>query len=890
MEFILQSPPTKKSGFTLGFLDENTHNEFHSHMMPGVFEAARKWNANNIRFSYYSYHSAYDYACQSKMILDLIRQYNLDGLLFLGWARAGAMHNEEFFKQFSSIPLLSIGAQFEGIPSVYAPGALYIQEIILHLIQVHQFRRIAYIAPMRPDERNQSYFKLMKEYGIYDPDLYISAEDLTLTPFAHRARRALEILLDERRVRFDAIMSMYPDEAANLLAELNERGFRVPRDVAVTTYEERDIAKYSSPGFTTVYFPWIELGFCGCMKLMELLTQGQIPYSTVVPGKVIYRNTCGCMSGSIVMAGKYQAPAADHTLDSITEEEQKKIVAEMEAVFPYAEFDFQILLEAFLSDYYTGRNAVFFAELASQLRTITYSNIHSNIKEMISVFRGLLLPYLLNDPPALLWSGNLFQQAQVMAWEKITNVYSSAKVTAKILSQALQEISQILITSFSTEELFDSLTKNLPKLQIPSCYIFLFNPVLDSEGVPQDLFEDCRLVFAYSNHTRRVAPYNGPATLKQTIMEILAAPESPPQETFPQDTSQRETFPPESSWRRGESSSQWEEASSTFFLTHLLHVTDEFMGFIMFEPGPVDQLLYQTLTTHISTALRGALLLEKLNASYQELTKQAHREGMADISIEILHNIGNILNSINVSVNLMKTNADSLMIPYLLNANEMLTANLADLETFITGDPKGKKLMQFFLKLGTSFADFKNQMIYNANRLDDKVKSIVDMISAQQTYAGAGNKEVMEKLDIASILDDAVKLMAESIDRYQIKITKDYQVRPQILVQRMKLFHILFKLINNAKDAMIDTQAGDRSLTFTICEDEQCKYIRISDSGRGIPGNLLEKIFEFGYSNKKDGHELGLHSCSKYMKEMDGKIWAESNSPNSGTTFVLQFK
>jgi DNA-binding LacI/PurR family transcriptional regulator/signal transduction histidine kinase len=860
MEYILQSPPTKKSGFTLGFLDENTHNEFHSHMMPGVFEAARKWNVNIIRFSYYSYHSAYDYACQSKMLLDLISQCNLDGLLFLGWARAGAMHNEEFFKQFSSLPMLSIGTEFEGIPSVYTPGHLYIREIILHLINVHQFKRIAYIAPMRPDERNRAYLDLMKEYGIYDPDLYISEKDLAHTPFQKRARRALEILLDERRVRFDAIMSMYPDEAANLLAELNEHGFRIPRDIAVTCYEERDIAKYSSPGLTTVYFPWIELGFCGCTKLMELLTQGHIPYSTVVPGKVIYRNSCGCMPSSIVAAGKYQmAPAAD-TLDTITPVERKKIVAEMETIFPYAEFDFQVLMNAFLNDLYTGRNAVFFAELASQLRTITYSNIHSNIKEMISVFRELLLPYLQNDPPALLWSSNLFQQAQVMAWEKITNVYSSAKVTAKILSQALQEISQILITSFNTEDLLDSFAKSLPRLQIPACYIFLFNPVLDSEGVPQDLFEDCRLVFAYSNHTRRETPTNKLATLQQIIEEILTAPES---------------FSPES--------------VSTVFLTHLLHVTDDFMGFILFEPGPMDQLLYQTLTTHISTALRSALLLEKLNASYQELTKQAHREGMADISIEILHNIGNVLNSINVSVNLMKTSTDSIMIPYLLDANEMLTANLADLETFIICNPKGKKLMQFYLKLGASFAEFKNQVLYNANRLDDKVNSIVDMISAQQTYAGAGNKEVMEKLDIASILDDAIKLMAESIEKFHITVTKDYRVRPQILVQRMKLFHILFKLINNAKDAMMDTHIRNRRLTFTICEDELNKYIRISDSGRGVPGNFLEKIFEFGYSNKKDGHELGLHSCSKYMAEMDGKIWAESNLPNPGTTFVLQF-
>jgi DNA-binding LacI/PurR family transcriptional regulator/signal transduction histidine kinase len=853
MEFKLNKPPyPKNSKITLGFLDDNLYYEYYSQMTPGVFEAARKCNINIIRFAYYPYHFAYDYHSQKKMILDLISQFDLDGLLFLGWTRGGPQQNyEEFTARFQAIPILSIGTGYDEIPCVYFPGNTYIREVVLHLIKDHHYRRIAYIAPEYPDTRNQTYLDLMQEHGIYHPELYVSEQDLAGTPFAGRSKRALAILLDERRTTFDAIMSMYSEEAIVLLSELKQRGFEVPQDIAVTSFDERDIIKYASPALTTVYFPWNELGVCGCMKMVELLTEGHIPMRTEVPGKVIYRNSCGCTSNSIYMTERYPIKPSPHSLATMTVAEQKKIMTEMKATFPDAEIDFQGLLEAFLTDFKTKANTAFFAKLAPQLRracmrAITERRLHSNLEDLISVFRRQTLPFLQNDQATLLWASDLFLQADIITREKIANIYISMKVNDQILNQALHKISQILITSFNTESLMDSLADILPKFKIPGCYIFLFHS--DSNN----LFDRCIPAFIYSNNTGRNLPPKKPAPLPQLLSDIVG-----------------------------------NHAQPFGMLAQLLHVTDEFMGFVLFEPGPLDQTFYQVLATHISTALRGAQLLEKLEASYLELADQAHREGMTDISIEILHNIGNILNSINVSAGLMKSATDSPLIPYLINANQLLASHLEDLGNFIASDPKGKKLMQFYLKLGTYFAEFRNQVLYNSNRLDDKVKSIVDLISAQQTYAGVN--ESVEKHDISSILDDTIKLMAETIEKYQIKVTKDYQVRPQIMVQRMKLFHILFIIINHAKTTMTETPSDERKLTLSICEDEQGIYIRISDSGYRIPGNLLEKIFEFGYLNPDTEYELGLHICQKYMNEMGGKIWAEANVPNQGTTFVLQF-
>jgi DNA-binding LacI/PurR family transcriptional regulator len=863
MDYRLKVPSKKKSRWTLGFLDENLNNDFYTQMCQGVFEAASKLQVDMIRFTYYPKRLVYDNKHQVKMILDLMSQFDLDGLLFLGWSSAGPLHNEEFLNRFQSIPLLSIGTGFKDIPYVYFPGDLYFREICLHLIKTHHCRSIAYVAPLTPDERSRSYLELMREYGIYNPDLYVSEQDLADTVFEERGRRALAILLDERRTSFDAIMTTCSQETGSLLAELNRRGLRVPEDVAVTTYEDQNSAKYSSPGLTTVYFPAVEMGFCGCTKLVELLNNGRIPMETETFGKVIYRNSCGCMSSSIKVAATPfpEAPipvnplsAADNAggglLEIITEVERKKIVAGMKEAFPYIQFDFMMLLKAFLDDFQTKTSTAFISELATQLSKITDSYIQFNVRDLISVFRSLLLPYVLRDQTALLWAGNLFQQGQVMAWEKITNVFSFAKVNTRDNYQFLQEVKQSLTTSLNTDDLLNRLAESFPLLKIPSCYIFLFQRSGDQERNQTDIFDQCRLVFAYSNEKRQMA--GAPAELPLALAEIVSGRES-----------------------------------TSTFLVHLLHVTDEFMGFIMFEPGPRDQLLYQTLANQISIALRGAQIFEKLLASYQKLAEQAYWEGMAGLSIEILHHIGNILTSINVAASLLKSGADSMLISNLLEANTMLSANLSDLENFITVNPKGKMLLRFYLKLGSSFTEFKKQAAYHLNRLDEKSQAIVDLISAQQAYAGA--KEVIEKVDIATVIDDTIKLLTDSINRYQIKIMKNYLARPRLLVPKIKLFQVLVHLINQAGEALMGNPKDERRMIFTITEDEDGKYIRVRHNGSGSPGNLLEKIMEYEYSDPS-GHELGLNNCMKYMTLLGGKITTEPDGLGRGTTFVLWFR
>jgi signal transduction histidine kinase/DNA-binding LacI/PurR family transcriptional regulator len=853
-EYHLPNLPLNKSKLTIGFLDENPYMEYHNQKMAGVFDAARKYNINIIRLSDYTSNAGHQYDSQFNMILDHIQQYPLDGLIFIGWTRVVYDNFENFIRRLSAIPLLSIGKIFDDIPHVHFPGGKYLREILLHLIQFHHFQRIAYITPIQPDERNGVYIETMKEFGIYDPELFVDIPEQEYSTVNGRAARALTILLDERKARFEAIISLYNVQTADLLDELKKRGFNVPLDISITSYEDGEIGKYSSPALSTVYYPWYDLGFNGCEKMVQLLTNGSIPLSTEVSGQIIYRYSCGCLSNAVQLAGNYPAKGPAGTLETMTTAQKKMIISEMDTAFPYAKLDFAKLLDVFLYDFERRAEPHFLTELAFQLTKFPYGFTNLQIENLISVFRWCLLPFLVHDEQAMLWAGDLFQQAQILVWETVTSIDGQEKVNTKIFYQALQDIGQVLVADFTIVNLMDALAESLSKLRIPGCYLFMCQSMFHlTDDNSEQFFANCDLVFEYSEGARLDTGEKRPVDVKRLFGEFLTA-----------------------------------KPLFHAFWAQLLHVGDDFMGFILYEPGPMDEKIYQALSDHISTTLRGFFLLKTLELNYKKLAEQAHREGMADISTEILHNMGNILNSINVSVGLMKDILNSSSLDDLTRANSLLRSHVNNIGNFIQNHPKSSKLWKFYRKIGESYRDLKNYLLYHLNRLDIKVSSINEIITAQQNYAGV--LEMTEELVLSSVLEDALKLHADSINNYQIQITRDYRKISKVSGQRIKLFHILVNIINNAIEAMLETPPEERRLKLIIDADSHGKYIRITDNGCGIPAHLLEKIFEYGYTTKKNGKGMSLHNCAEYMAEMGGRILAESNGPGTGATLVVKFK
>ncbi len=278
----------------------------------------------------------------------------------------------------------------------------------------------------------------------------------------------------------------------------------------------------------------------------------------------------------------------------------------------------------------------------------------------------------------------------------------------------------------------------------------------------------------------------------------------------------------------------------------------------------------------------------QLELAQQELVEKAHQAGMADIATGILHNVGNILNSVKTSAQVMYDLIKDSQIKGLKKANGLLREHIDSLEEFLLNDPKGKKLMQYYLKLEDVFVAENNEMHRQLRRLNDKVDAIVEVIAAQQSYVGTSS--LIEEYPLVDIVEDALTMQSGSIERYGITVIKEFHVMPKVPVQKVKLVHILINLINNAKEAMLEKASDQRKLFISIDKDGDASvYLRIKDTGQGIAEENLQKVFSHGYTTKKNGHGFGLHSSANYMTEMHGEMWAESEGIGKGATFILKF-
>lgn len=148
----------------------------------------------------------------------------------------------------------------------------------------------------------------------------------------------------------------------------------------------------------------------------------------------------------------------------------------------------------------------------------------------------------------------------------------------------------------------------------------------------------------------------------------------------------------------------------------------------------------------------------------------------------------------------------------------------------------------------------------------------------------------LEELNIIDVIEEALKIYLTSLTKENIEVVRDYRSKPRVWVQRVKIIHTLHNIIKNSIEAMSEISELNRKLTLTVFEDHAGKYIRIQDTGCGIPAGELENIFAFGYTTKEGQNGFDLHICANYVNEMQGKIWAESEGTGKGTTLVLQFK
>ncbi|MDY6905913.1 MAG: AAA family ATPase [Thermodesulfobacteriota bacterium] len=278
----------------------------------------------------------------------------------------------------------------------------------------------------------------------------------------------------------------------------------------------------------------------------------------------------------------------------------------------------------------------------------------------------------------------------------------------------------------------------------------------------------------------------------------------------------------------------------------------------------------------------------ELRAAQAELVDNAHRAGMADIAVGVLHNVGNVLNSVRTSIysmNQILTSSKSF--EGFDKAHGLLAENFSTIDDFIANDPKGKVLLQYYLDIGNLLKSDRTALTEDLDRLEEKTEIITGIIAAQQSYASA--RSLSEELDVSDIVNDALTMMGESINSHHVTVTKNFAPVPPVMIEKTKLIHIMINILRNAMDAMIKTTPDKRGITINVYAKNSHVQIETIDTGEGIAPENLNQIFAHGFTTKNEGHGFGLHTSANYMTEMGGRMWAESDGPGKGSMFVLEF-
>jgi signal transduction histidine kinase len=217
----------------------------------------------------------------------------------------------------------------------------------------------------------------------------------------------------------------------------------------------------------------------------------------------------------------------------------------------------------------------------------------------------------------------------------------------------------------------------------------------------------------------------------------------------------------------------------------------------------------------------------------------------------------------------------------------MLRQQNGHLAEYLTNDPKGRLIPEFISNVSDELATEQSELILKMKSVGENIEHIKEIVAMQQSYAKVSG--VFENLPVADLVEDALRLNIGAFERHQIELVREFEEDvPTVCVDRHKFLQIFINLLRNAKHAVQDIDEHERRLTIRVgATGTGSVKIVVSDNGIGISRENLTKIFNHGFTTKKEGHGFGLHSGANAAKEMGGSLTAQSEGPGKGAELTL---
>lgn len=276
---------------------------------------------------------------------------------------------------------------------------------------------------------------------------------------------------------------------------------------------------------------------------------------------------------------------------------------------------------------------------------------------------------------------------------------------------------------------------------------------------------------------------------------------------------------------------------------------------------------------------------QELREAQSRLLAEARRAGMAQIATNVLHNVGNVLNNVNVSAHVLAERVRRSRTSRVGDLAALLRPHAGRLAAYLESDDKGKLLPRYVSELADALATERDELLGELARLASSVDHIKNVVAMQQSYAGASGS--LDPGLITELIEDALRIEEDSLARHGVTVARDYGAVQAVALDKTRVMQILVNLVENARHAMLRNE-GPRVLEVSARQQDGWIDVSVKDNGCGISPEHIDLIFSHGFTTKPDGHGFGLHSCALAAREMGASIAAYSDGPAKGATFVLQ--
>jgi signal transduction histidine kinase/DNA-binding LacI/PurR family transcriptional regulator/AraC-like DNA-binding protein/ActR/RegA family two-component response regulator len=811
---------------TFGFLvNWGLTNPYSSPMWWGMVEVADALDVNLIGFGDINIYNPQ----LSRSLYWLIQPSTLDGLVVLN-PTFPRLHPE----LFSTVPVVNIGRSMEDVvTSILVDNYDGMRAAVRHLIEAHNYRQLAFIkGPVdNPDaqERFQAYVEELQSHGLtVDPDLLYQPFDWSPSGGVEGVR----VLLDERGKKFDALVAANDNMALAAMTELQSRGLRVPYDVAVSGFDDAIEAPTSTPPLTTVHQPLKKLGRMALEALLAYHQGKSVPQRLILPTTQMIRRSCGCLSEAVLRVNEGmpalslgEKPIADDKdrAGALLDERRGILLGEVRRAmmlrdapaFAHTAEEWLDALSTSLEKRDSGQTFLTAIDLTSR-RLMERQISVAELQDVLSALRREGCCALSVHPALLSQAENLWHRARVFLNEVVFQQQIQKRMLLNEQMAVLRAISQTMAVTFHLDNLMEVLARDLKRLGIEGCYVALY------EGVNRPA-EWVRLILAFDEGQR--------LTLKS-------------KKRYPADHLLPESL--------------WGERRRTLVLEALEFQSEE-IGFILFEVGPHDGVIYEALRNQLCSSIKGALLFDERDNLLTKTT-QLYRQAAAGqrLAEEASHLKSRFLS----------------MVSHELRTPLKLITGLS--ETILKDIDNQDALNSENLKLMHVTAEHLDRLIY------DVLDLARDELGKLQL--------VCEPLDLAKVLE-AVAVVGEQLAgehglNWQAKIPGDL---PLVWGDPTRLRQVTLNLINNAVKF---TEKGEVRLQVSF--EKELISISVIDTGLGIVPTEQEVIFdEFRQSDRTTargygGLGMGLAICKRLVEMHGGQIGVRSSGvEGEGATFFF---